>query len=227
MNKNVDEILCELCDLVSNSGKTLAIITIFKQVFEVNNEIELFKRRALIIEHCERVAKELEYDDDFFEEIFKGLCYNNLDYPIEHISKYLTITHKRQILSTFKHYKSIKKIHEVDEIVELSDELKSNIENEDLTESQKKLIYEICETVENAKQEHDIVGNSAIKKLQEILMGKLFLYKEEIKNIKSETIKEKLRAIYKKVDEVNKLMGFALSLKNNTINFIEWIGSIN
>lgn len=227
MNKNVDEVICELCDLVSNSSKAISILSIFQQVFETNDEIELFKRRALIIEHCERVAKELNYDDDFFGEIFQGLCFKNLDYPIENIAKYLTKTHKKLVISTFNHYKSIKKVNEVDEIVELSDELKSDIENEDLTETQKVLMYEICEAIENAKQEHHIVGNYAIKKLQEILMGKLFLYKEEIKNIKSEAIKEKLGKIYKKVDEVNKLMGFALSLKNNTINFLDWIGVIN
>jgi hypothetical protein len=226
MNKNVDEILCELCDLISNSDNKISILSIFQKVFETKNQIELFKRRAMIIEHCERVAKELGHEDDFFEEILQGLCFKNLDYPVDNVIINFK-PYKKLVISTFKHYQSIKKEHEVDDIIELCDELKSDIENEDLTEPQKRLMYEICEAVENAKQEHNIVGNSAIKKLQEILMGKLFLYKEEIKNIKSEAIKEKLGKIYKKVDEVNKLMGFALSLKNNTINFLDWIGIIN
>lgn len=226
MAKDVDVILCELCDLISTNDKKIPILNIFQKVFETDKHIELLKKRALIIEHCERVAKELGYEDDFFEEILEGLCFKNLDYPIENIINNFK-PYKKLVISTFNHYKSIKKVHEVDEIIELSDELKENIETENLTETQKQIVYEVCEAVENAKKEHDIVGNSAIKKLEEILIGKLFLYKDEIKNIKSESIKEKLSKVYKKVVEVNKIMGFVLSLKNNTINFLELIGVVN
>ncbi|MCG3671957.1 hypothetical protein [Aliarcobacter butzleri] len=226
MSKNIDEMLCELCDFANNSQNS-NINYVFKKVFEEQNEVGLLLKRAIVIEHCERVLKELDYDENYFEDIYKALTFHNLNAEIKHISPFLTKTHKRMIESTFKHYKSIKKIHEVDEIVDLSEDLKSDIESEDLTEPQRVLMYEICEAVENAKQEHDIVGNSAIKKLQEILIGKLFLYKDEIKNIKSEVIKEKLSKVYQKVVEVNKIMGFVLSLKNNTINFLEMLGFMN
>lgn len=226
MSKNIDEMLCELCDFANNSQNS-NINYVFKKVFEEQNEVGLLLKRAIVIEHCERVLKELDYDENYFEDIYKALTFHNLNAEIKHISPFLTKTHKRMIESTFKHYKSIKKIHEVDEIVDLSEDLKSDIESEDLTEPQRVLMYEICEAVENAKQEHDIVGNSAIKKLQEILIGKLFLYKDEIKSIKSEVIQEKLSKVYQKVVEVNKIMGFVLSLKNNTINFLEMLGFIN
>lgn len=226
MSKNIDEMLCELCDFANNSQNS-NINYVFKKVFEEQNEVGLLLKRAIVIEHCERVLKELDYDENYFEDIYKALTFHNLNVEIKHISHFLTKTHKRMIESTFKHYKSIKKIHEVDEIVDLSEDLKSDIESEDLTEPQRVLMYEICEAVQNAKQEHDIVGNSAIKKLQEILIGKLFLYKDEIKSIKSEVIQEKLSKVYQKVVEVNKIMGFVLSLKNNTINFLEMLGFMN
>ncbi|MFY4859074.1 hypothetical protein ACOTVM_00815 [Aliarcobacter butzleri] len=226
MSKNIDEMLCELCDFANNSQNS-NINYVFKKVFEEQNEVGLLLKRAIVIEHCERVLKELDYDENYFEDIYKAVTFHNLNAEIKHISPFLTKTHKRMIESTFKHYKSIKKIHEVDEIVDLSEDLKSDIESEDLTEPQRVLMYEICEAVENAKQEHDIVGNSAIKKLQEILIGKLFLYKDEIKSIKSEVIQEKLSKVYQKVVEVNKIMGFVLSLKNNTINFLEMLGFMN
>ena len=226
MNKNVDEILCEICDLI-HSSKNANINFIFKKAFDEQDEVELLLKRGLVIEHCERVIKELDYEEDHFEDIYKALTFYNLNAETKLIAQFLTKTHKKMIESTFKHYKTVKKIHEVDEIVDLSDDLKSEAENKDLTEIQKVIIYEICEAVENAKKEHDIVGNSAIKKLQEILIGKLFLYKDEIKNIKSEVIKEKLSKVCQKVVEVNKIMGFMLSLKNNTSNFLEMLGVIN
>lgn len=231
MNKDVGEILCELCDVVNelqnNNRDNYTILYVFKKIFEEKDEKELLLKRAILIEHCERVIKELDYDEDYFEDIYKVLTFSNLDSNITNISRFLTKTHKKMILATFNHYKSIKKIHEVDEIIDLSEDLKSDIESEDLTEPQRVLMYEICEAVENAKQEHDIVGNSAIKKLQEILIGKLFLYKDEIKSIKSEVIQEKLSKVYQKVVEVNRIMGFVLSLKNNTINFLEMLGFMN
>lgn len=221
MNKNVDGILCKLCDLVNNGDDRTSINIIFEKVFEEKNQIELLLKRAIVIEHCQRVLKQLDYPEDHFEDIYKVLCFHNLSLPKTSISQFLTKTHKRMIQSTFALHRTIKKIHEVDDLVQVSNELKSCIEDENLTQSEKILMYEICESVENAKKEHDIVGNSAIKKLHEILIGKFFLYKDQIKNIKSQKIKEKLFNVYKKTEEVNKVLGFLISLKDNVGTILE------
>lgn len=217
MNKTV-EIISDICNY-ENKGHTL--FEIFRKVFEENDPIELLKKRALIVEECERVIKEVDADENSLIDIYNVLSYNNLSTKLIDVKPALASKDASHAKILFSFHENIQRPHDVEDIIKVSDELKEEVANdEDVTEEQKLIIYEICDAVEDAKKEHIITGNNAIKKLYEILIGKTFLYRKELTSIKSTKIKQKLMKVYKKVEEVNKLMGYLISIKNNVSEFI-------
>lgn len=218
------KIVSHMCD---NGTGSMALWGVVAQAFETTHPVELLKRRALFIEHCIAVMDELGYEEDEREamyDIFEVIAFKNLGIPIKDMSSKLTKAHKASVLGTFRHYQSIKREYDVDEIVQISYELRDAISDEELTEEQEVILIDICDAVVQAKAEHNIVGGRAIQKLYEILLGKVILYKNEITQIKSPKIKVLITKLYTKTHEVNKVMGFVLSLKKNASGLLDMIG---
>lgn len=212
-----------ICDNIS-SGKSIQ--SIFQKAFKEKDPLKLLKKRALLIDHCRHVLKELNYTEEDalpFNDIYKVLLFNNLDAQSDRgHGLNLTPAHKITFRTTFKMYGIVKKTSEVKEIVEASKALKQEllIEDKNLTEKQKEILNNICNEVDEAQEEHEMTGSLAINKLYERLIGKALIYKEELSGIKSKSIKDKLEKLYKKTQEVNEIMGFLLSIGDKLNKFI-------
>ena len=217
MNKTV-EIIRNLCKY---ENKDESLNEVFKKIFEEKNQIELLKKRALIIEECERVLRVIEADEDSLIDIYEVLSFPNLNLRLRDVKPILATKDANHASTVFAFFENIERPHDVEDIVKFSDELRDEAENDtEVTDEQRVIIFGICDAVDAAKKEHSITGNNAIKKLYEILIGKIYLYKIELSSIKSKEIQYKLEKVYKKVEELNKVMGFLLSIKNNVSEFI-------
>ena len=220
---NPTDIIDYICDNISSEK---SIQSILKKAFKEQDPLKLLKKRALLIDHCRHVLKELNYTEEEtlpFNDIYKILLFNNLDAQSDRgHGLHLTPTHKIMFRTTFKMYGIIKKTSEVKEILEASKALKHQVveEDETLTQQQKEILNDVFNIVHEAKEEHEMIGNLAINKLYERLIGKALIYKEELSSIKSQTVKDKLEKLYKKTQEVNEIMGFLLSIGDKLNKFI-------
>ena len=219
---DIEKSIEHICKSVKTSP-TKNISSVFSEAFNASGHVALLQKRAFFIEHCQKAMKELDVDEEeyeAFEALFIALCHHNLNAQIVDMAPHFTKAHSSMVKRLFAMHKYIKKEHEVDDIVDLSDTLKESAEQEDLTKEQHQIVLEICEAVEQAKVEHEMVGSLAIKKLMDILMGKLTIHKETLSKIKSQTVKDKLKKLYLKVEEVNKVMGFLLTLKSSATSLL-------
>ena len=210
----------------SKTNKT--IIAVYREAFNSNNDIELFKLRALLMEQMERSLENTSKSKSTlqtFNEMYKALTYHNLAERIEKIAPLITNAHITSTEAIFALHDFKQDFDAIDEIATLNDELKEIIETEEITPEQKKIILEICHDVDNAKFEHKITGNNAIKKLHETMSGKLILHKNIIESIKNIEIRKKLGAVYSKVEAVNKVMNTIASLANKAKDFIDLLPS--
>jgi len=105
-------------------------------------------------------------------------------------------------------------IQGLEELSNLNKELKELLKVEDITETQKIIIKQICYEIDEAIDEHVITGNTAVQKLYESLVGKLVLYQEELKNIDSDKVKDTLSKVYKKIEGLHKAMNTLISIGN-------------
>jgi len=217
----------EILEKISQEAKNKSnknILVVYREAFSSQNDIELFKLRALLIEQMERSLESTSKRKstlDTFSEIYKALTFYNLAEKIEKIAHLITNAHVASVEAIFNLHDFKQDFNAVDEISELSDELKEIIDTEEITPKQKKVILEICYDIDSAKLEHKIIGNSAIKKLHESILGKLMLHKDIIDSIKNSKIKNKLGEVYSKIDAVNKMMNTIVSLANKTKDFID------
>jgi len=217
----------EILEKISQEAKNKSnknILVVYRESFKSQNDIELFKLRALLIEQMEKSLESTSKRKstlDTFSEIYKALTFHNLSEKIEKIRPLITNAHVASVEAIFNLYDFKQDFNAVDEISELSDELKEIIDVEEITPEQKKVILEICYDIDSAKLEHKIIGNSAIKKLHEIILGKLMLHKDIIESIKNIEIKKKLGEVYSKVNAVDKMMNTIISLANKTKNLID------
>jgi hypothetical protein len=206
----------------SNTNKT--IIAIYREAFNSSNDIELFKLRALLMEQMERSLENTSKSKNTlqtFNDIYKALTHHSLTERIEKISSLISTAHIASAEAIFALHDFKQDFDAIDEISTLNDELKEIIETEEITLEQKKVILEICHDVDNAKFEHKITGNNAIKKLHENMFGKLILHKNIIESIKNIEIRKKLGEVYSKVEAVNKVMNTVASLANKAKDFID------
>lgn len=212
---NAEEIIVKLCD---NAKSTLTVWGVFAEAFDERDPVELLKKRAFLIEHCEYVLKELKLEEEElggFKDVFEALSHNNLKEQMNVLSDLLTPTHKVMVRSTFKFYgfKQVRREHDVQELVNISRELRDEIcADEDLTQEQKEVLLDVCNAVEQSKDEHDMVGNHAISKLHERLVGKAMLSQNVFSSIKNKVILEKVKKLYAEVQKVNEIMGFLISM---------------
>jgi hypothetical protein len=212
---NTEEIILKICD---ESKSSLTVWGIFAEAFDERDAVKLLKKRAFLIEHCEQVIKELEYEEEeilIFQDVFKALSYKNLGEQMSVIGHLLTPAHRALVRTTFKFYyssKHIRREYAVQELLDISEELRAEVKEDDsLPKEQKELLLDVCNAIEQSKKEHDMVGNYAISKLYERLVGKAMIYQEVFSSIKSKTVLEKLKKLYAKAQEVNEVMGFLLS----------------
>lgn len=217
----------EILEKISQEAKSKTnktIITVYREAFNSNDDIELYKLRALLMEEMERSLESTAKRKstlDTFSEIYKALTYHNLSEKIEKITPFMTNAHVTSVEAIFTLHDFKQDFNALDEISELNDELKSIIDTDEITTEQKKVILDICYDVDNAKLEHKITGNRAIKKLHEIMIVKLVLHREIITTIKNIEIKKKLEAVYSKVEAVNKVMNTIASLVDKSKGFID------
>lgn len=208
-NEKIEKLFSKLCDItIEKKDSATTIYNIFEQAFDTKDGVEIFQIRTLIFQECLKVSKELGHDEDFFEEVFRGLSYKNLNDGISKVSGYFTNANKKLVYSNFRQYRDKQKTNnrDIDEIIDLNNDLKSSIENENLTPIQKKIIYEICEVVENIQQENGVVDDSEIKMAQESLLLKWIKYDKVINSIQNENIKTKIKKVYQKIVKLNNFM---------------------
>lgn len=221
----------EILEKISQEAKSKinkTIIAVYREAFNSKDDIELFKLRALLMEQMENSLENTGKSKSklqTFNEIYKALTYHNLGERIEKIFPLITNAHVSSIEAIFALHDFKQDFNAIDEISTLNDELKEIIEIEEITFEQKKVILEICHDVDNAKFEHKITGNSAIKKLHDIMIVKLILHRDIIATIKNTEIKKKLGAVYSKVETVNKVMNTVASLVNKAKDFIDLLPS--
>ena len=217
----------EILEKISQEAKdktNKTIITVYREAFNSMDDIELYKLRALLMEEMERSLESTAKRKstlDTFSEIYKALTYHNLSEKIERITPFITNAHVTSVEAIFNLHDFKQDFNALDEISELNNELKSIIDTDDITTEQKKVILDICYDVDNAKLEHKITGNSAIKKLHEVMIVKLVIHREIIATIKNIEIKKKLEAVYSKVEAVNKVMNTIASLVDKSKGFID------
>lgn len=217
-NEEIEELFCKLCDItIENKNNTIMVCNVFEKAFNTQDQVEIFKIRSLILQECLKVSKELGHDKGFFEEIFLGLSPKSLNEGISKVSEYFTNANKKLVYSNFRQYRDKQKRNnrDIDEIIDLSNDLKSSIENEDLTPEQKKIIYEICEVVENIQRKNGVVDDSEIKTAQESLFFKRIKYDKVINSIQNESIKTKIKKVYEKIVKVNNFMEEITKFANN------------
>lgn len=217
----------EILEKISQEAKSKAnktIIAVYREAFNSNDDIELYKLRALLMEQMERSLENINKSKNTlqtFNEIYKALTYPNLVANIEKVAPLMTNAHITSAEAIFTLYEFKQDFDAIDELSELNDELKEIIETEELTPEQQKVILEICNDVDNAKFEHKITGNNAIKKLYENILVKLILHQEIIATIKDIEIKKKLGVLYSKVEAMNKVMNTIVNIANKAGKVID------
>lgn len=226
-NEEIEKVFSKLCEITDkNKGSALTILSAFEQAFDTKNQVEIFKIRSLLLQECLKVSDELGFEKNFFEEIFIGLSHKNLNENISSVSNYFSNSNNKLVYSNFRQYRDKQKRNnlEIDEIINLSKDLKSSIENEDLTQKQKNIVYEICEVVEKIQQQEEaVVNDSEIKKMQECLFGKIIINEVEIQSINSETIKKKVFFIIEQVMKINNFYEKCVKIKTNISNIVNII----
>jgi len=206
---NAMEILAQIGELISTGHDSVTIISVYKEAFKEERNIQLFKLRALLLKELEKAfesTNKSKATEKAFEDVYEALSHPNLLNNITHIKNKLTFAHisNLELALSIRDFKQ--DFESIDEISTLNDELKEVIEKEDITETQKIIIKQICYEIDEAVEEHVITGNSAVQKLHESLIGKFILYQEELKNIDSEKVKNTLSKVYTKIDTLNKAM---------------------
>ena len=223
----------EILEKISQEAKSKAnktIIAVYREAFNSNDDIELYKLRALLMEQMERSLENTNKSKNTlqtFNEIYKALTYPNLVANIEKVAPLMTNAHITSAEAIFTLYEFKQDFDAIDELSELNDELKEIIETEEITPEQKKIILEICHDVDNAKFEHKITGNNAIKKLHETMLGKLIFYSNEIESINSGVIKTGLGKLYNKIDATNKKINTLLSLASKAEPIVEFLSKLS
>jgi len=213
---------------VNNSSKN--IYNVFKEAFESNDPIELFYLRSLLIEQIDYVTEHTKKSDNTlqaFKDIKLALTYSYLDKNINQIKNLITPSHISALEQAFEIQDFKQNFDSMDDISKANDELKDIIETEEITNDEKKILLEICHDVEQAIHNHNILGNKAIKKLHESLLGKLISYGSLIKNIKSKAIKEKLGNLYYKIEKANKAMNTFTNLIDKVSEIINFLPSFS
>ncbi|WNL28014.1 hypothetical protein QUR76_06785 [Arcobacter cryaerophilus gv. pseudocryaerophilus] len=226
-NEEIEKLFSKLCEITVKNNKTTSSISfIYEQAFDTKDPVKIFRIKTLIFQECLKVSKELGFDEDFYEEIFIGLSYKNSNDGVSNVSNYFSNSNCKLVQSNFKQYRDKQKRNnlEIDEIINLNNDLKSSIENEDLTQEQKNIIYEICEVVEKIQQQEEaVVNDSEIKKMQECLVGKIIINEVEIQSINSETIKKKVFFIIEQVMKINDFYEKCVKIKTNISNIVNII----
>ena len=221
---NPIEILEKIAQEATINNNNKSILIVYREAFNSKNDIELFKLRALLMEQMENSLEDTGKSKSklqTFNEIYKALTYHNLGERIAKIAPLITNAHISTTETIFALHDFKQNFDAIDEISTLNDELKEIIEIEEITSEQKKVILEICNDVDNAKFEHKITGNNAIKKLHENILIKLILHKEIIAAIKDIEIKKKLGVLYSKVDAMNKVMNTIVGIVNKAEKAID------
>jgi len=217
------EILEKIVQEASIKGNSKSILAVYREAFNSNDDIELFKLRALLMELMETSLESTQKSHSTlqtFNEVCKGLTYPNLTSSINNITPWMTNAHLSSVEAIFNLYKFKQDFDAMNEIETLNDELKEILKTEDITTEQKKIILEICYEIDNAIFEHKIIGNNAIKKLRENILSKIIINKDVLESIKNIEIKKKLGEIYLKIDTINKIMNTLISIGSKVIDLL-------
>lgn len=218
-NEEIEKVFSKLCEITDKNNKmSTSISFLYEQAFGTKNQVEIFKIKTLIFQECLKVSKELGFKENFYEEVFMGLSFKNSNDTISNVSNYFSNSVCKLVQSNFKQYRDKQKRNnlEIDEIINLKNDLKSSIDNEDLTQEQKSIVYEICEVVEKIQQQEEVVVNdSEIRNIQEVLFFKRIQYNNIISEIKNEVVEKKLKKFYEKAMKINNFMDEISKFKTN------------
>lgn len=222
------EILEKISQEATNRSNN-TILSVFREAFGTQDSIELFLLRSFLIDQMKEAieyTKKRSSTLSTFENIYHALTYPNLNERVEKIAHLITNAHVTSVEAIFALQDFKQDFDSVNDISILNDELKELIETEDIDGETKSLILEICHDVDQAKFEHKITGNNAIRKLHEKLIGKLMFHKRLIESIKSSKIKEKLEKLYSKVESTNKVMNTLASITVKAKDLFELLPDI-
>jgi len=226
MNKNLNpiDILGKIGDLINSKNTSKGIIHVYREAFGEEDNVKLFKLRALLLNELERIfesTNKSQHIQKAFDDIYMALSYPNLSNNMKDIQDKFTSGNIATLELAFTMRDFKQDFEATDEISTLNEELKELLEVEYITETQKIIIKQICYEIDEVVEEYVITGNTAIQKLYDSLVGKLYLYQYELTNIDSHKINETLSKIYTKVDTLNKAMNTLMSIGSKAKDIID------
>ena len=210
------EILLKICE--ANARDELE--NVLKEAFEEKDDVKLLKKRALLCEYCADVLQDIGYAEDTLDEILGVVAYKSLEYKMESFRHVLSTAQKNLVRSVFAHYEmknEFFKDKNLDEVIEVVCEIEEDLKREDVDDTQKTALLEICKICKDAKEESKITGVSAAKKLHTLIVGKFALYANVLSSIKSKSLKEKLLKLYRAAEIANTFF----ELQEKIINFLQ------
>ena len=214
-------------ELIKNSSQT--ILAAYKIAFNETDLVKLFQLRSLMLDQISAVMESTSKSNNIkqtFNEISLALAHPNMNDKITIITDRFTSAHISSIEQAFENSKFNQNFEEVEEISELNEKLKESIESEDISDEDKKIILEICSDVDIAKYEHNITGNSAIKKLHEVMLGKLLFYKDIVSTQNPKIVKN-LSNLYEKIVKVNSKMNTITNVASKVDLVIDYIQKLS
>ncbi|AQW85465.1 hypothetical protein CPIN18021_1081 [Campylobacter pinnipediorum subsp. caledonicus] len=222
------EIMLSIKDKHTQS-QDLNTIDFLKDVFKEYDNIKLLKLRAGFVSETQRIIEELDdVIDDSSIEVCNDFCgvfaSASLINPLRTFNSVVNkayITTVLNVITLHEQKEKYTKTLSTEEFEEIVVQIQESLEDED-EDIQEIVKTQIIEEVKQALLEHKIVGDKAYKKLNESLIAKFFIYKNKLKNIKSEKLKDSIKKlwdasakyhdIYKKIVEMSgdavKLIGF-------------------
>ena len=202
---SAEKILLKICDIPIGELST-PLEYVLKNAFNEQNHIKLLKKRALLCEHCYYVLNDIGYKKDTLDDILGVVADRNLTTTMDAFKHVTSNAQKNLVKSVFAHYNLKNKYEnepDMHEIADIAQDLRNDIRSAGFDKEQERLMLGFCELVEEAKEESEILGNLAVRKLHAAFIGRLAIYQDRLESIKNHKVFDKLKWLYAKIRAIN------------------------
>jgi len=208
--------------LSQNCNTNEKLEKVFIKVFDEKDKVKLFRYRALTIEQLDELVESLQrrgididnLQKSTIKQMMISLSHGCTTQEARTIASGMTPAHVATLKGLVQLYgKQRDYSDEVDSIYTFKQELHKLIGlDKTLSDEQKEVLEEICSEVDALKFESKLSQSFALRKFLKSMYLKALLNKDELLNLQSKAIREKLVQIYKKVELLDSVVDVGMGL---------------